>query len=167
MRTGGQDRERQAGFTLMELLITIAVLLVIVLVAIPNVTGWKVQANQNSAMESLRSIYQAEVKYEAVYPDHGFSCSLAQMGGDAAAPTPEKAGLLQADLAGGRKSGYTFKVAHCFKDTSRQHSQNTSFELTAEPEIVGKTGHSGYCIDRYGKMRFDPTGGTNCTETSP
>jgi type IV pilus assembly protein PilA len=168
---GEQDGSRRAralsaGFTLMELLIVIAVALVLTVIAIPNLAHMKMMANENSAIAGLRSIYDAETRYQSTYPTRGFACSLAEMGGTpgSAASTPEKAQVLATDLASGQKSGYTFAVANCTTTTLHRSSQY-SLEITAVPQAIGKTGHRGFCIDQSGEIKADPSGGTNCTQS--
>src|ERR1700759_3132968 len=75
-------RRLQAGFTLMELLIVISIMLVLMLIAIPNFAKMRIQANQTSAIQSLRAIYSAQIQYQTNYPANGFASSLAQLGGD-------------------------------------------------------------------------------------
>jgi type IV pilus assembly protein PilA len=159
---------RTLGFTLMELLVTLAILLVLTVIVIPNLSGVKMQANQNAAMSSLKSIYQAEVAYETKYPVNGFACSLAELGGKprSGPATPAQAQLLPQELAAGRKNGYVYSVAHCTTTTKDHQPQTTGFEVTAVPEVVGKTGHFGYCLNAQGATTFDPAGGTNCTENA-
>jgi type IV pilus assembly protein PilA len=156
------------GFTLMELLVTLAILLVLTVIVIPNLSGVKMQANQNAAMSSLKSIYQAEVAYEMKYPANGFACTLSTLGGDPRAlpPSPQKAELLPNALASGRKNGYTYTIVRCTTTVKDRQPQLTGFEVTAVPEVVGKTGHFGYCLDSQGATKFDPAGGTNCTENA-
>ena len=69
-------RRREAGFTLMELLIVISIMLILMLIAIPNFAGMKMQANETSAIQSLRAIYQAQIQYQTNYPANGFASSL-------------------------------------------------------------------------------------------
>jgi type IV pilus assembly protein PilA len=71
--------------------------------------------------------------------------------------------LLQSDLSSGQKSGYTFAIVNCTKTTVNNQDMYTSFEATAVPQAVGKTGHNGYCLDMSGQITKDPAGGTNCT----
>jgi type IV pilus assembly protein PilA len=155
----------EAGFTLMELLIVISIMLILMLIAIPNMLNLKASANEASAMQSLRAIQEAETQYATEYPANGFSCSLTSLGGSAAsgAPNAQSAQLLQADLAGGNKSGYAFTITNCTKTTVNNQDNYTSYEATAVPQAVGKTGHNGYCLDMSGTILKDPTGGTNCT----
>jgi type IV pilus assembly protein PilA len=167
---GGDEQRarqhRQAGFTLMELLIVISIMLVLMLIAIPNFAKMKIQANQTSAIQSLRAIYSAQIQYQTNFPANGFACSLAALGGDpkAGAPTPQSAQVLDSGLATGQKSGYTFNIVNCTKVTVNNQDQYTGYEATAVPQAVGRTGTNGYCIDQQGEIRADPTGGTNCTQ---
>ena len=160
-----QSRPCEAGFTLMELLIVISIMLILMLIAIPNMLNLKASANETSAIQSLRAIQEAEVQYSAQYPQNGFACSLSALGGVASsgAPSAQGAQLLQPDLAGGQKSGYTFGIANCTKTTVNNQDNYTSYEATAVPQAVGKTGHNGFCLDMSGQILKDPTGGTNCT----
>ncbi|HTV14244.1 MAG TPA: type II secretion system protein [Acidobacteriaceae bacterium] len=158
-------RNAEAGFTLMELLIVISIMLILMLIAIPNMLNLKAQANETSAIQSLRAIQMAETQYTTEYPQNGFACSLTALGGQASsgAPSAQSAQLLQNDLSGGNKSGYQFAITNCTKTTVNNQDNYTSYEATAVPQAVGKTGHNGYCLDMSGTILKDPTGGTNCT----
>ncbi|MGA8111136.1 MAG: prepilin-type N-terminal cleavage/methylation domain-containing protein [Acidobacteriaceae bacterium] len=163
--TEKRTRPSDAGFTLMELLIVISIMLILMLIAIPNMLNLTATANETSALQSLRTIHEAEIQYETTYPGNGFACSLAELGGNASSgpPSAQAAQLLQPDLASGNKSGYTFNLTNCTKTTVNNQDMYTSFEATAVPEAVGKTGHNGFCLDMSGEIKKDPTGGTNCT----
>jgi len=158
-------RLREAGFTLMELLIVISIMLILMLIAIPNFAGMKMQANETSAIQSLRAIYQAQIQFQTNYPANGFAASLAALGGDpkSGQPSPQSAQLLQGDLSSGQKSGYTFAIVNPTKVTVNNQDMYTGYEATAVPQAVGKTGHRGFCIDQQGEVKADPSGGTNCT----
>jgi type IV pilus assembly protein PilA len=157
--------QMEAGFTLMELLIVISIMLILMLIAIPNMLNLKSQANETSAIQSLHAIYESELQYQANYPANGFACSLPALGGEASAgpPSPQAAQLLQADLSSGYKSGYTFSIVNCTKATVNNQDMYTSYEAVAVPQAIGKTGHRGFCIDMTGEIKSDPAGGTNCT----
>jgi type IV pilus assembly protein PilA len=165
MRERRARRDAEAGFTLMELLIVISIMLILMLIAIPNMLNLKAQANETSAIQSLRAIQEAETQYTTEYPQNGFACQLSNLGGVASsgAPSAQSAQLLQADLASGTKSGYQFAITNCTKATVNNQDNYTSYEATATPLQVGKTGHNGYCLDMSGTILKDPTGGTNCT----
>jgi len=157
---------RQSGFTLMELLIVMSVILILMAVAIPNYMNMRSQANETAAMEEMRTLNSAEIQYETDYPANGFSCSLSNLGGDpkSGAPSAQAAQLIPADLASGYKSGYLFAITNCTKVNVNNKDVYTSFEVTAVPQAVGKTGHRGFCMDQTGEVKADPAGGTNCSQ---
>ncbi|MGA8528563.1 MAG: type II secretion system protein [Acidobacteriaceae bacterium] len=159
------SQQRDAGFTLMELLIVISIMLILMLIAIPNMLNLTATANETSAIQSLRTIHEAEIQYNTTYPQNGYACTLAALGGNASSgpPSPQSAQLLQPDLASGVKSGYVFNLTNCTKTTVNNQDMYTSFEATAVPQAVGKTGHNGFCLDMTGEIKKDPAGGTNCT----
>ena len=155
------------GFTLMELLIVIAIILILMLMAIPTIGVMKKNANETSAINSLRAITQAEIQYDSTYPANGFACSLTALGGDPASgpPTPAAAQLLQPDLASGFKSGYIFTISNCSKVTINGTDRVSGYTLMAVPQAVGKTGNRSFCTDQFGGApKYDPVGGTNCTQ---
>jgi type IV pilus assembly protein PilA len=157
---------RANGFTLMELLIVMAIIAILMLIAIPTVGALKKNANRLSAIQSIRAIQQAESMYEQTYPANGYTCTLAALGGDpsAGAPSPTAAQLLQPDITSGFKSGYIFTISNCQKVTVNGTDRLTSYTVTGVPQTVGKTGDSGFCSDQFGTIKSDPTGGTNCTQ---
>ncbi len=157
---------RQSGFTLMELLIVMSVILILMAVAIPNYMNMRSQANETAAMEELRTLNSAEIQYQTDYPANGFSCTLSQLGGDpkSGPPSAQAAQLIPEDLAAGNKSGYVFAITNCTKVNVNNQDVFTSFEVTAVPQSVGKTGHRGFCMDQTGEVKADPAGGTNCTQ---
>ena len=161
------ERTRQRGFTLMELLIVMSIMIILMLIAIPNFISMKASANETSAMQSLRAIYQAQIQYQTSFPANGFACSLAALGGNASAgpPSPQAAQVLQGELAQGQKSGYTFNIVNCTKVTVNNQDMFTSYEVTAVPQAVGKSGQKGFCIDQAGEIKADLSGGTNCTQS--
>jgi type IV pilus assembly protein PilA len=166
-RHGSLDGKQPNGFTLMELLIVIAIILILMLMAIPTIGVMKKHANETSAINSLRAITQAEIQYESTYPANGYSCTLPALGGDpsSGAPTPAAAQLVQGDLASGYKSGYIFAIGNCTKVTISNTDRITGYTLTAVPQAVGKTGDRGFCTDQNGGApKYDATGGTNCTQ---
>ena len=155
----------EAGFTLIELLIVMSVILILMTLAVPAMQKVIKKANETSAIASLRNLNTQENQYNSAYPTHGYSCTLAALGGKtgSGAPSAEAAQLIPEDLASGQKAGYTFAITNCTKVTVANQDQYTSYQLTAVPNTVGKTGDRGFCTDGN-ELRFDPKGGTNCTE---
>jgi type IV pilus assembly protein PilA len=164
--TGILRSNRQHGFTLMELLIVMSIMIILMLIAIPNFISMKAQADETSAIQSLRAIYQAQIQYQTDFPANGFACSLTALGGNASAgaPSAQAAQVLQGDLATGQKSGYTFNIVNCVKVNVNNQDMYTSYEATAVPQSIGKSGHRGFCIDQAGEIKSDPAGGTNCSQ---
>jgi type IV pilus assembly protein PilA len=167
-----QHRDRQNGptlpngFTLMELLIVMAIIAILMLIAIPTVGALKKHANQISAEQSVRAIQQAQMQYASTYPANGYACTLAFLGGDphSGPPSPTGAQILQPDITSGFKSGYIISISDCQKVTVNGTDRNNSYVVTAVPQTVGKTGDIGYCSDDNGTIKEDPTGGTNCSQ---
>lgn len=160
------QRNHEAGFTLIELLIVMSVMLILMTLAVPQLLKLRKQANETSAIQSVRTIGQAQLQYNANYPSHGFACSLATLGGqpNAGAPSAEAAQLIPPDLTTGQKAGYTFNITNCSKVTINNQDMYTSYTITAVPQSIGKTGDRGFCADENNTIRFDPAGGTNCTQ---
>lgn len=159
-----QDRGDE-GFTLIELLIVMSVMLILMTLAVPQLLKLRKQADETSAIQSVRTISQAELQYNSAYPANGFACSLTNLGGaPGSAPTAQAAQLLDASLSTGQKAGYTFAVTNCNKVSVNNQDMFTSFTVTATPQSIGKTGDRGFCADENGTIRFDPAGGTNCTQ---
>src|SRR5271163_430534 len=166
LRAGLKVRRNEEGFTLIELLIVMSVMLILMTLAVPQLLKLRKQGQELSAIQSLRTIGQAELQYNSAYPANGFACSLAVLGGDpkSGAPTAQTAQLITPDLAGGQKAGYTFAITNCTKVTVNNQDMYTSFEITAVPNSIGKTGDRGFCTDENNTIRYDPAGGTNCTQ---
>jgi type IV pilus assembly protein PilA len=160
-------QQNEEGFTLIELLIVMSVMLILMTLAIPQLLKLTKTAHETSAEASVRAIGEAELQYNSSYPAHGFACSLGELGGDpkSGAPSAQAAQLIAPDLASGQKAGYSFAVTNCTKVTVNNQDMYTSYEITAVPNKVGKTGDRGFCSDENNSVRFDPTGGTNCTQT--
>jgi type IV pilus assembly protein PilA len=164
--TEGRYRHDEAGFTLMELLIVMAVILILMLVAIPSLLNMTIHAHETSALASLHAIQDAEVQYTSTYPANGFACTLAALGGTAGSgpPSPQAAQLLQGTLAAGLKDGYVFNLTNCTKAQGANNQDIfTSYEVTAVPQTVGRTGNRGFCMDMTGEIKVDMAGGTNCS----
>src|SRR4030088_337428 len=98
--------EKQIGFSLIELLIVVAIILIIAAIAIPNLIKSKMAANQSGAAGTVRTINSGEATFSAVCPQIGYSAALADLG--PASPCVAGQGIIDVVLAGGTKSGYTF-----------------------------------------------------------
>src|SRR5579863_8364056 len=94
-----------AGFSLIELLAVVAVILIIAAIAIPNYIQSKMRANEASAAQNMRNIATAELVYSTTYGIN-YSTTLLQLSGTGISPDPNNAGLIDEALASGIKSGY-------------------------------------------------------------
>jgi len=153
---------KQKGFSLIELLIVVAIILIIAAIAIPNLLRSRMAANEASAVGSVRSINTAEVTYATTYPDHGFADDLVSLGGTTAqctagtATTNAAACIIDPVLAAGTKSGYT--LAALGTGYLVNVSPNTVYLVTAIPQTLGTTGMRSFCSDQSGVIFNDPTG---------
>jgi type IV pilus assembly protein PilA len=162
------NREADAGFTLIELLIVMSIMLILMALAVPQMLKLKKHANETSAIQTMRTIGQAEISFNSSYPGSGFACPLSVLGGDpkSGAPSAQTAQLIDPALAStSQKSGYTFAVTCGTKVTINNQDVYTSYEITGVPQAIGKTGDNGYCSDENNIVKVDPAGGTNCTQS--
>ncbi len=149
---------RHKGFSLIELLIVVAIILIIAAIAIPNLLRSRIAANEASAVGTLRTINTAEVTYASTYPTKGFSADLAVMknpsGGGS--PTDTAAGLLDDTLATAAptKSGYSFTYTAGTADSS---GVVPSYELTADPLSQNQSGTRHFYTDASAVIRFNTT----------
>jgi type IV pilus assembly protein PilA len=162
---GSDRRTRVNGFTLMELLIVMAIITVLMLIAIPSYLNYVRLANETSAIKSIQTISQAQTQFSMQYPVSGYSCTLTGLGGDvhSGPPSATSAEILPPDLASGVKSGYQFAISNCLKNSQNGTDRVTGFTIMAQPLQVGRTGNRTFCSDESGQIKFDPAGGTNCT----
>jgi type IV pilus assembly protein PilA len=153
-------RNQQKGFSLIELLLVVAVILIISAIAVPNFLRSRMRANEASAVASLRAINTAAVTYSITYPDLNFPASLTAMGGGLpCSASSAGACLIDQVLANGTKSGYTFVW------TGDGLVPSVAFTLTGTPQLVGSSGQNMYCTDQSGVIRFDASG-AGCTNAS-
>ncbi|HKT48140.1 MAG TPA: prepilin-type N-terminal cleavage/methylation domain-containing protein [Candidatus Acidoferrales bacterium] len=145
--------KKQKGFSLIELLIVVAIILIIAAIAIPNLLKSKMAANESSAVGSIRTINTGEVTYAAGCPNVGYSATLVELntGATCAAGT----NIIDNVLATGAKSGYTFAYAPGAPDASGVVS---TYGLTAVPTTVGTTGQRGFFSDQTGVIRYSLSG---------
>src|SRR5271154_2338850 len=151
-------KRHENGFSLIELLIVVAIILIIAAIAIPNLLRAKIAANEASAVGSTRTVVTAEVSFSNSF-GQGFAPALANLGG--ATPCTAvyaTACLIDPILSAGTKSGYTFKtVPNGGSGTTL--APYTGFEANATPLAVGTTGQRAFCADQSGVLHFNTAGG--------
>ena len=145
-------RERQQGFSLIELLIVVAVILIIAAIAIPNFVRSRMRANEGAAVSNLRNITTADVAYLVTY-GIGYTATLSALGGNGIIVDSTAAGLIDEVLAAGIKTGYTYTP------TARDGAGHVlTYTLTADPNNFGTTGERYFYTDQTAIIRFNTTG---------
>jgi len=139
---------KEKGFSLIELLIVVAIILIIAAIAIPNLLRSRIAANESSAVGSMRSINTAQVTYASSYPDVGFGANLKVLGPGAAVDS-NSAGLIDNVLGCAsqpcNKSGYKFSVS----------GTTSAYTSGGDPITVGQTGQRFFFSDGSGVIRYN------------
>ena len=144
------------GFSLIELLIVVAIILIIAAIAIPNLLQAKLAANEASAAGSLNAMKSAEVTYYSAYPNIGYSPDIGSLGGAVpCTPASTNACLIDSKLSSSTpgstgKSGYVYLATGIMTGGA---TINTAFVAAASPMTVHSTGNHDYCTTNDGILR--------------
>jgi type IV pilus assembly protein PilA len=144
--------KKQKGFSLIELLIVVAIILIIAAIAIPNLIKSKMAANEASAVGSVRTINTGEVNYAASCPAVGFSATLLEL--NTGALCPGGTGIIDNVLANGTKSGYTFK----YTPVKGGDNLFDTYITTGTASTLGTTGQRMFCSSQTGVIQYDVNG---------
>lgn len=138
-------RNKQKGFSLIELLIVVAIILIIAAIAIPNLLRSKMAANEASAVGSLRTLNTSAVAFSTTYGN--YPPALIDMGPTTGTASSTAADLIDSVLASGTKSGYTFVWTAA--------AGNQQYSITAAPTNPGVTGQRYFFTDQSGVIRVN------------
>jgi len=150
---------KQKGFSLIELLIVVAIILIIAAIAIPNLLRSRIAANESSAVGSMRSVNTAQVTYASTYPQVGFADDLKKLGPYTGTnPDSTAAGLLDAVLGCPsqpcNKSGYKFNIS----------IGGPVYDSHGNPITTGQSGQRSFYSDASGVIRFNQTATATATD---
>ena len=154
------SKGKAAGFSLIELLVVVAVILIIASIAIPNFLRSRMRSNEASAVQSLRTISTAQIVYSTTW-GVGFANGMTKLSGNGVVVDQNNAGLIDQALAAGLKSGYIFTFTPGTTDAA---GNLQTYSLTADPQIPGSTGDRHFYTDQSCVIRFNssvPAGPTD------
>ncbi len=132
---------QERGFSLIELLIVVAIILVIAAIAVPSLLHSRIAANEASAVYSIRTVNTAQTTYATTYPENW---------------------VLGCNAASCTKSGYDFAIANVTSGGAGMPVD--SYSVYGTPHSIGVSGNHGFCSDDMNPVLLDPAGGTNCTD---
>ena len=130
-------RQRRRGFSLIELLIVIAIILIIITIAVPKYNRTQMYVRETAAINAIKTIHSMEVQYQSQYGR--YATSLAELGPPASgAPGPTSADLIGRDLSEGEKQGYKFTLT----------GTNGGYVINANPVTYGTSGSRTFYSDQ-------------------
>ncbi len=141
------------GFSLIELLIVVAIILIIAAIAIPNLIRARISANEASAVTSIHAVNTAEITYSSIFPLTGYSANLTSLGPGGGCNTPAAACIIDATLASGTKSGYTFTYVQIVGGGPPA----SGYTLNVDPINRGITGQRSFYSDEGNATHYNPT----------
>ena len=153
---------RNRGFSLIELLIVVAIILIIAAMAIPSYLTSKMAANEAAAVSSIRTLNTAQISYSSAYPTTGFASTLSALTGSCSSsvsPSSTSACLIDQALASGSKSGYAFTL------TNVSGTPASTYNANAAPTLVNSSGTHYFCSFADAVVRVSPTAISTCDAT--
>jgi len=155
-----RTERRQKGFSLIELLIVVAIILIIAAIAIPNLLRARIAANESSAVASVRTLNTAQISYNSAYPTVGFASTLGALSGTSCAP-PSSTGacLIDTQLSSGTKSGYRFALSGV------SGTPAATYQIAGSPLTANQTGVRSFCSVADAVVRYSSAALTSCAGT--
>ena len=160
IRHQGDAMRTTKGFSLIELLIVVAIILIIAAIAVPSFLHSRMAANESAAVASLRTLNTAQISYNSAYPSVGFASTLGALAGTSCTPpNSSSACLIDTELAGGVRSGYSFTL------TNVTGTPNSTYNVIAAPTLWNYSGIRYFCSYEDAVVRFNMAAITTCDNT--
>jgi type IV pilus assembly protein PilA len=152
-------KKQRNGFSLIELLVVVAIILIVAAIGIPNLLRARISANEASAVSSIHAVNTAEITYTTIFPTVGYSATLLSLGPGGGCNSPANACIIDALLANGTKSGYIFTYV---QDTSSTPSPG--YTLNADPITRSITGQRSYYSDQTNATHYNQSAVAGLTD---
>ena len=151
---------RKNGFSLIELLIVVAIILIIAAIAVPSFLRSRIAANESAAVAAVRTVNTAQISYNSAYPTVGFASTLGALSGTSCNP-PNSTGacLIDTVLAGGQRGGYNFALSNV------SGTPNSTYNVIATPIVWNYSGVRYFCSFADAVVRVSMTAITTCDNT--
>jgi type IV pilus assembly protein PilA len=158
----GHTMQRTKGFSLIELLIVVAIILVIAAIAVPSFLHSRMLAHESSAAGTIRTLNTAQISYNSAYPTVGFATTLGALSGTSCVP-PSSTGacLIDTTLASGLKNGYTFAISNTGS------APNSTYTFIASPVLSNYSGTHYFCSFNDAVVRVSTASISTCDTSIP
>jgi type IV pilus assembly protein PilA len=155
---------RSKGFTLIEMVIVVAIILIIMAIAVPSFLQSRIAANESGAAATIRTLNSAQISYFSAYPTVGYASTILSLGGNCTGgtvPSSTSACLIDQDLQTGTRSGYTYVVSNV------SGTPGATYNVIGAPTVTGYTGNRNFCSYDDAVVRVSLTTISACDGTIP